>query len=133
MGTSWLIITAIDVSIIPCLFQHSSPHWIHRIERNNVINHFSLLSFPIGKCMSRIRGKNSMFRCWLLLCLVCLKLTLKTRLTLKVTGKYVETGTGGLLKNAVFKNFAMFTRKHPCWSLFLTKLQACNFFLDLYF
>ena len=28
------------------------------------------------------------------------------------------------MKKAVLKNFAIFTGKHPCWSLFLIKLQA---------
>ena len=32
-------------------------------------------------------------------------------------------------KNAVLKNFAIFTGKHLCWSLFLTRLQACNFII----
>ena len=27
----------------------------------------------------------------------------------------------------VFKNFTNFTEKHRCWSLFLIKLQTCNF------
>ena len=27
----------------------------------------------------------------------------------------------------VLKNFAIFRAKHLCWSLFLTRLQACNF------
>ena len=30
-------------------------------------------------------------------------------------------------KKAVLKNFAIFTGKYLCWSLFLIKLQACNF------
>ena len=30
------------------------------------------------------------------------------------------------VKEAVLKNFAIFTGKHLCWSLFLTK-KACNF------
>ena len=29
-------------------------------------------------------------------------------------------------KIGVLKNFAIFTRKHLCWSLFLTKLQTCG-------
>ena len=28
---------------------------------------------------------------------------------------------------SVLKNFAIFTGEHLCWSLFLIKLQACNF------
>ena len=28
------------------------------------------------------------------------------------------------IKKALCKNFAMFTRKHPCWNLFLINLQA---------
>ena len=27
----------------------------------------------------------------------------------------------------VLKNFAIFSGKHLCWSVFLIKLQACNF------
>ena len=27
----------------------------------------------------------------------------------------------------ILKNYAIFTGKHLCWSLFLMKLQACNF------
>ena len=30
-------------------------------------------------------------------------------------------------KIGVPKNFAMFTEKHLCWSIFLKKLQTCNF------
>ena len=30
------------------------------------------------------------------------------------------------MKNGVLKNFANFTEKHLCWSLFLIKLQAVN-------
>ena len=29
-----------------------------------------------------------------------------------------------VFKISVFKNFAIFKGKHPCWSLFLKKLQA---------
>ena len=37
----------------------------------------------------------------------------------------VEAATGGVLqKKAALKNFAIFTRKHLCWSLFVIKLQA---------
>ena len=36
-----------------------------------------------------------------------------------------EAATGGVLqKKAVFKNFAIFTEKHQCWSLFLLKLRS---------
>ena len=36
-----------------------------------------------------------------------------------------EAATGGVvLTKAVRKNFAIFTEKHLCWSLFLIKLQA---------
>ena len=39
--------------------------------------------------------------------------------------KDTEAATGGVLyKKAVLKNFSNFTGKHPCWSLFLIKLQA---------
>ena len=31
------------------------------------------------------------------------------------------------IKEAILKNFAIFTGKRPCWSLFLTKLQTCYF------
>ena len=31
------------------------------------------------------------------------------------------------IKKVVLKNFATFVGKHLCWSLFLIKLQACNF------
>ena len=31
------------------------------------------------------------------------------------------------VKKDFLKNFANFTEKHPCWSLFLIKFQASNF------
>ena len=31
------------------------------------------------------------------------------------------------IENAALKNFGIFTEKHLCWSLFLIKMQACNF------
>ena len=34
---------------------------------------------------------------------------------------------GALLKKSVLKNFTNYTGKHLCWSLFLIKLQTCNF------
>ena len=37
------------------------------------------------------------------------------------------------IKKAVLKNFTIFTGKHLCWSLFLTKLQACNFIPKRFF
>ena len=37
---------------------------------------------------------------------------------------YLEAATGGSIKKAVLKNFAIFTRKQLCWSFSLTKLQA---------
>ena len=33
---------------------------------------------------------------------------------------------GVFYKKAVLKNFAMFTEKHLCWSLFLIKLQVSS-------
>ena len=33
---------------------------------------------------------------------------------------------GVLLKKVVLKNFTIFTEKHPYWSLFLIKIQACE-------
>ena len=34
-------------------------------------------------------------------------------------------------KIVVLKNFAIFTGKHLCWSLFLINLQACNFSVNI--
>ena len=36
----------------------------------------------------------------------------------------LEAATGSVLKIGVRKNFANFTGKHLCWSLFLINLQA---------
>ena len=47
--------------------------------------------------------------------------------TNKISEKYYEQV---FHKKAVLKNFAIFTEKHPCWSLFLNKksgLQSWNF------
>ena len=35
-------------------------------------------------------------------------------------------------KKSVRKNFAKFTRKHPCWSLFLILLQASRNFINCF-
>ena len=39
-----------------------------------------------------------------------------------IDNDYLEAVTGGVLKN-----FVIFTGEHLCWSLLLTKLQACKF------
>ena len=36
-----------------------------------------------------------------------------------------------LFKTGVLKNFANFTGKHMCWSLFLIKLQVCRQSLEI--
>ena len=38
-----------------------------------------------------------------------------------------EAATGGVLQRAGLKNFAIFTGKHLCWSLFLIKLNIPKF------
>ena len=35
-----------------------------------------------------------------------------------------EAVTGSALKKGVYENFAIFKGKHPCWSIFLKKLQT---------
>ena len=39
---------------------------------------------------------------------------------------FTEAATVGILQKGVFKNFAIFTGKHPYWSL-VAGLQFCNF------
>ena len=42
-----------------------------------------------------------------------------------IEDNYLEAATGGFfIKKAALKNFAIFTGKQLCWSLFLMKLQA---------
>ena len=42
-----------------------------------------------------------------------------------IEDNYLEAATGGFfIKKAALKNFAIFTGKQLCWSLFLIKLQA---------
>ena len=40
-----------------------------------------------------------------------------------------KAATGGVLLKAVIKNFAIFTGKNLCWSLFLMKLQTCKIWI----
>ena len=41
-----------------------------------------------------------------------------------IEDNYLEANTRGVLQKAVLENFAIFTGKQLCWSLFLIKLQA---------
>ena len=41
--------------------------------------------------------------------------------------KYKSSRSQMFFKTAVLKNLAIFPGKHLCWSLFLIKLQPCNF------
>ena len=40
-----------------------------------------------------------------------------------------EAAIGGVYKKGVLKNFAKFTGKHQCWSLFINKLHCQGFFI----
>ena len=45
---------------------------------------------------------------------------------LQYSQEYSCAGVSFCFKVGVYENFAIFTRRHLSWSLFLIKLQACN-------
>ena len=62
---------------------------------------------------------------------------LRTHSTIKALNLIKESKQNQLLNEQIFfeigvvKNFAIFRGKHLCWILFLVKLQACSFAVNI--